>query len=66
MIDWISTFSIDTPLGSFDQIYTGVALFEILMKIDANIWSKSKLVKVSPSQVNAHKMSAQNYKHIVH
>ena len=43
LLDWISIFDIDSFPYSFNQIYTGVALFEVLNKIDMTSWPKNKL-----------------------
>ena len=45
LLEWIHSFSIDTPPQTFDQLYTGVALYEVLNRVDMYYWPKSKLTK---------------------
>ena len=65
LLEWIRMFEIDSVPHSLDQIYNGVALFELLNKIDMICWPKTQLQKVNNSMVNVNRASIQNFKNIV-
>jgi hypothetical protein len=46
LLEWIRTFGIDSRPQGVKDLYTGVALYEVLNKVDMIYWPKSKLQRV--------------------
>ena len=67
LLEWINSFSVDSKPMTFDSLFTGVALYEVLKKIDIIYWPLNKLQKVSghtPHSAIA-KISIHNFQQIV-
>jgi hypothetical protein len=60
LLDWLNTFNIDSHPHSFSTLFNGVALYEVLNKVDNIYWPKSKLQKINNNSM-VQKISISNF-----
>ncbi len=61
ILEWLQTFGLEHMPGQFSQLFDGVAVYEVLNKVDFTYWSMQKIT-TSPQN---NKQSVQNFKTLV-